>query len=198
MGTGRRRVHGWSRVAASAGQLAHPHQVHHQPQAVPQGPHGGPLRVLDLDRNLRQGQPPALGEVEQLHVEGEAVQGRGLEQPMGHVGPKCLQATLGIPVLAQQQCVGRQVHQPSTHLAEAPGPDQGPGVGVASAPDHHVVAGLYLDDQGRGLGRPVGQVGVGEDHGPPGGHGHPGTHGSTLSGVALQAHHPVGAGGLSP
>ena len=92
--------------------------------------------------------------------------------------------------------MGYQVHQASTHLTDAPGPDQRPGVGVASAPDHHVVPGLDLGDQGGCLGRPVGQVGVGEDHRPTGGHGHPRPDRRALARVALQAHHPVGACGL--
>ena len=180
-------------VGAAAGLLADPDQVGDQADAVADRPDGGPLRVLDLDGNLGQGEAPPFDQVEQLHVEREALQRRRLEQRACDVGPEGLEAALGVPVLAEQQGVGGQVDEAAPDLAQAPRPDQRGRLGVAPTPDHHVVALLHPVHQGGGLGRAVGQVGIGEHHGATGRHGHPGPHRRALPPVPIQAHHPVGA-----
>jgi hypothetical protein len=95
--------------------------------------------VLDLHRHLRQGQAPALRQVEQLDVEGEAVDGGGFEQRTGDVGPERLEPALGVPVLPEEQGVGRQVDEPPSGLAQAAGADDGLRTGVATAAHDHVV-----------------------------------------------------------
>ena len=105
--------------------------------------------MLDLDGNLGQGEAPAFGQVEQLHVEGEPVQAGCVKEGSGGVGPKGLEAALGVVVLAQQEGMGGQVDEASAGLAEASGGHEGACVGVAAAADDHVVAIL---DEGQEVG----------------------------------------------
>ena len=134
--------------------------------------------------------------MEQLDVEGEATQHRRLEERLGDVGPEGLEPTLRVAVLAQQQRVGGQVHQPATHLAKATGPHQRGGVGVSPAAHHEVVSLLDPSHQCRGLGGPVCQIGIGEHHGSTRCHGDPSPHRCALAPVAIQPDHSICSGRL--
>ena len=78
--------------------------------------------------------------MEQLDVEGEAVDQALAEHEGGHVGAEPLEAALGVAVVAEEDGLGEQVDDPSTELPQAAGPYQGDGVGVATAPDGDVPA----------------------------------------------------------
>jgi len=155
-------VLGGVRVVATSGCLSDPHQVGDQAQPVVHDADRGAVGVLDLDGHLGQREAPPFGQVEQLHVEGEAVETGGVKEVPGGIGPEGLEAALGVVVLAQQEGVGGQVDEPPTRLTDTTGGHEGPRVGVAAAADDHVVAVLDKGHEVGDLCRRVREVGVGK------------------------------------
>jgi hypothetical protein len=74
-------------------------------------PHSGADRALEHQGDLGEGQVVALHQVEQLHVEGEAVDPGAGEELAGHVGSEGLAAALGVAVLAEEDQGGENVEQ---------------------------------------------------------------------------------------
>src|SRR5688500_8208880 len=64
--------------------------------------HRRALHRVERDRHLAQGQAVTLDEVEDLDIDGEAVEPGASEQRASHVAAERLAAALGVAVLAQQ------------------------------------------------------------------------------------------------
>src|SRR4029079_19396931 len=96
-------------VNTVGGPTPHAEQVADHAQGVDADAHTRCARVRQLDGNLREREPIALREMEQLDIEREAVDVRVREQHVGGVGPKRLQPTLGVAVLAEQHRLRQRV-----------------------------------------------------------------------------------------
>src|SRR5437773_5672885 len=84
----------------------------HVPEHVQRAADGhdlGGSRVSPYDRDLGDPCAAAFGEVEHLRVEAKAVSGQGGEGRLRDIGPKELEAALGIPDAGQQHRLHDQV-----------------------------------------------------------------------------------------
>src|SRR5512140_1106067 len=92
-----------------------------------------------------------LYEMEDLDIEREAVDVRRREDQPGDVRSKCLQPTLGIAVLTEQQCMCREVDESPADLANTAGTHERRGRDVTPVPDDHIPSVLDLREQRQDL-----------------------------------------------
>src|SRR5687767_12766812 len=98
--------------------------------------------------------------MEDLDIEREAVDSRRGEDQAGHIRPKCLQPTLRIPVLTEQQRVGREIDEPPPDLPDTPGADQRGRCDVTAVADDDIPTALDLSEERDDLGGCVCEVRV--------------------------------------
>src|SRR5438552_11547867 len=120
-------------VGISEGSGADADEVARHLGGVAGQPYRRGVRAGQLDRHLEERQPVPLGQVEQLDVEGEAVDAAAGEQEVGHVGTEGLQPALRVAILAQEDGEGQEVEHPPAHVPQAPGSHERGRVDVAAA-----------------------------------------------------------------
>ena len=134
--------------------------------------------------------------MEQLHVEGEAIERRRLEEWACHIRAECLESALSVSVLTKQQGVGGEVDQTATDLAQTARTDQRGGISVAPTSHYDVVPLLHLVHQRCGLGGAVSQICIGEHHSATVRRSHPSSHGGPLTPVPIETYHTIGTSSL--